>query len=135
MLERIVAEFDAKLENEQVLAEWSLEEQRILADLGPHIWSRVRAAIETECKKFPRHFLFEVQPDTEASVRGLRARKVLSVEYREASKTISYRCGKTQGYYSLRVSRQRQAEIVDPETEHTKTPEELAEEILALIFS
>lgn len=135
MLDRVIAEFDAQLEQDRDRASWRIEEQRILEDLAFPVWTSCRNAIETECKKRPRHLTFEVQPNTDAIVRSGKVRRVLSVEYRLASKSIWFKCGKVSGHYSIRIDDDRQARIWEPTHGIFTSPEEVADELLALIFA
>jgi hypothetical protein len=132
-LDRVVAKFDAQQAKNQANAAWLVEEQRILEELALPVWRAVRTALEAKCGRFPRHFVFEVQPDTEALIRSGKSRRFLTVEYLSAAKAISYQCGNTSGYISIRIDEDREAALCDHGV--FKSPEDLTEELIALILS
>jgi hypothetical protein len=135
MLDRLIAEFDAQQEHAQSETAWRVEEQRILDEIAFPVWTQCRECIKTECERHSRHLWFEVQPDTDVVVRSRKNRKVLTVEYKPASKSIRYQCGGISRHYSIRVDEERQARIWDPAHDVFKSPEDVADELLALIFT
>ena len=127
MLNRTVAQFEANEKQKQDNAASRLEERRILSELGPLIWKRFRLALNAECNKYPKHFTFEVQPDTEAVVRGPKMKK-LSVQYLPAANVISYELKGSSGTLPIRLNDDDEAMIRDGNV--FKTPEEIAENLL-----
>jgi hypothetical protein len=134
MLDRVIAEFDAQQEREQDAATWRVQEQRILDDLGLPLWMECKGCIETECQKHSRHLCFEVQPNTDAVVRSDKSGKVLSVEYCPGSHSIACQCGRISRRYLMRVNNERQAVIWDQVRNVFKSPEEIADDLLSLLF-
>jgi hypothetical protein len=136
MLDRVIAEFDAQQETKQDRAAWLIYEQRILEDLAFPLWMQCRECIEDECKKHPKYLRFEIQPNTNAVVRSEKTRKILSVEYYPNSHSIAYQFGSiTARRYAMRVSDDRQAVVWDHIQDVFKTPEEIADDLLSLIFT
>jgi hypothetical protein len=133
MLDRMIAEFEAQQEKEQDKAAWRVQEQRILEDLAFPLWMQCRKCIEAECKKHHKYLEFEVQPNTSAVVRCNR--KVLSVEYFSNSHTIAYQIGSLTRRYSMRIDDDRQAVVWDHIRNAYKSPEEIADDLLSLIFT
>ncbi len=133
MLDRVIAEFEAQQEKEQDKAAWRIHEQRILEDLAFPLWMQCRECIEAECKNHPKHLKFEVQPNTMAVVRSNR--KVLSVEYFPNSHSIAYQFGRITRRYAMRVDDDRQAVIWDHVRDVLKSPEEIADDLLSLLFT
>jgi len=134
MLDRAIAKFESEEEQERENIAWRLEEQHMLEELAFPIWETCRSAMEVECKKRPNHLTFEVQPNTDAVVRGAKSRKVLSVTYRPASKSIGFKCGGSGGHYSIRIEDDRQARFWNPNRDQFLSPEDVAEELLTLLF-
>lgn len=135
MLDRAIADFEAKQEKEQDKVAWRVHEQSILDDLAFPLWMRCRECIEAGCKKYPKYLQFDVQPDTEAVVRSNITGKVLSVEYLSKSHTIAYRLGSITRRYSIRVDDDRQAVVWDHLHDVFRSPEELSDDLLSLIFT
>lgn len=133
MLDRVIAEFEAQQEKEQDKAAWRIHEQRILEDLAFPLWMQCRECIEAGCKKHPKYLQFEVQPHTMAVVRSNR--KVLSVEYLPNSHTIGYQFGGITRRYAMRIDDDRQAVIWDRVREVFRSPEEMADDLLSLLFT
>jgi hypothetical protein len=133
MLDRMIAEFEAQQEKEQDKAAWRVQEQRILEDLAFPLWMQCREYIEAECKKHSKYLQFEVQPNMMAVVRSNR--KVLSVEYFPNSYTIAYQIGSLTRRYSMRIDDNRQAAVWDHVHNVYKSPEEIADDLLSLIFT
>ncbi len=133
MLDRVIAEFEAQQEKEQDKAAWRIHEQRILEDLAFPLWMQCRECIEVGCKKHPKHLRFEVQPMMMAVVRSNR--KVLSVEYHPNSHTITYEFGSIIRRYAIRIDDDRQAVIWDRVQDVFKSPEEMADDFLILLFT
>lgn len=135
MLDRVIAEFEAQQEREQDKTAWCIQEQRILEDLAFPLWMQCRNAIETECKKYPKHLQFEVQPNTDASVRCPTIKKNLFVEYHPNSHSITYILGAVTRRYSMRVNNERQAVIWDQDRDIFKSAQDVADDLLSLLFS
>jgi hypothetical protein len=134
MLERVIAEFEDQQEKEQDKAAWRIHEQRILDDLAFPLWMQCRESIEVGCKKHPKYLQFEVQPDTNASVRNNKTKKYLTVEYLRNSHSIAYQFGRITRRYSIRINEDRQAVIWGHVQDVFKSPEEMADDLLSLLF-
>jgi hypothetical protein len=132
MLNRTVAQFEANEKQKQDNAASRLEERRILSELGPLIWKRFRVALNAECQKYPKHFTFEVQPDTDAIVRGPKGKKLL-VQYLSAANVISYESKGASGTLPIRLDDEDEAMIRDGNV--LKSPEESAEELLEMLLA
>lgn len=135
MLEQVIAKFEAKQEKEQDRTAWRVQEQRILEELAFPLWMECRNAIEMSCNKYSKHFYFEVQPDTNAVARSTETHKVLSVEYFPNSHTIAYQVGTITHRYTMRINDNRQAVILDQTRDVFKSPQEVADDLLSLLFS
>ena len=135
MLDRVIAEFETKREREENKTAWRVQEQRILEDLAFPLWIECRECIEAECKKHPKYLHFEVQPNTSAVVRSNTTPKILSVEYFPNSHSIAYHIGRISRRYSMRVDNDRQAVLWDRANDVFKSPEEIADDLLSLLFS
>jgi hypothetical protein len=134
MLDRAIADFEAKQEKEQDKAAWRIQEQRILEDLAFPLWMQCREHIEAECKKHPKYLRFEVEPNTTASVWSTNTRKIMSVEYFPNSHSIAYQFSGITRRYSMRIDDDRQAVIWDQVHDVFKSPEEIGDDLLSLIF-
>lgn len=135
MLERVIAEFEVQQEKEQDKAAWRVDEQRILEDLALPLWMQCRVHIEAECRKHPKYFQFELQPNMIASIRSNITKKILSIEYLSNSHTIAYQFGSITRHYAMRIDDDRQAVIWDRVRDVFKSPEELADDLLSLLFT
>jgi len=132
MLNRTVAQFEANEKQKQDNAASRLEERRILSELGPLTWKRFRAALESGCMKYPKHFTFEVQPETDAVIRGPKGKK-LCVQYLPAANVISYESKGAPGTLPIRLNDEDEAMIRDGNV--FKSPEESAEELLETLLA
>jgi hypothetical protein len=135
MLDRVIAEFEAQQEKEQDKAAWRVQEQRILEDLAFPLWMQCREHIEAGCRKYSQYLEFEVEPSTSASVRGKKSKTKLSVEYCPNSHTIAYQFGSITRRYSMRINDERQAVIWDQTKDVFKSAEEIADDLLSLLFT
>lgn len=134
MLDKAIAEFESQHELGREKIAWRLEEQHMLEELALPVWEACRSAMEAECKKRPKHLTFQVEPNTDAVVRNTKSRKLLSVTYRPASKSIGFKCGGMGGHYSIRIEDDRQAHFWNHNHDQFLSPEEVAEELLTLLF-
>lgn len=132
MLNRAIAQFEATEKQKQTDTASRLQERRILSELGPLIWKRFRAALNAECLKYPKHFTFEVQPDTDAIVRGPKGKKLL-VQYLSAANVISYEFKGTSRTLPIRLNDEDEAMIRDGNV--FKSPEESAEDLLESLLA
>ena len=132
MLNRAITQFEATEKQKQTDNASRLEERRILSELGPLTWKRFRAALEAQCNQYPKHFTFEVQPDTDAVVRGPKGKK-LSVQYLPASKVIAYESKGTAKTLQIRLNDDDEAMIRDGNG--FKSPEDAAEDLLESLLA
>lgn len=133
MLERLIATIDAEAQARSIRDEKFVREQRILDEAAPRIWQSLRATLKAEAEKYPKHFTFEVQPDTEVVIRGA-SRKVLEAEYLSESKSVIFRCGQVEGERLIRLDSQSRAVICDDEAKPYPSVGFVAERLLALIL-
>jgi hypothetical protein len=132
MLNRAIAQFEAIEKQKQTDNASRLEERRILSELGPLTWKRFRAALDAECNKYPKHFTFEVQPDTEAVIRGPKGKNIF-VQYLSAANVISYESKGMSGTLPIRLNDDDEAMIRDGN--RFKSPEESAEYLLESLLA
>lgn len=131
MLERLIAAIEVEAQAQTVKDERFVREQRILDEAAPRIWKSLRDALKVEAGKYPKHFTFEVQPDTEVIIRGA---KVLEAEFLTESKAVVFRCGEVEGECVMRLDAQNRAVICDSEAKPYPSVGFVAEWMLSLIL-
>lgn len=132
MLDRAIAQFEAEEKQKQIDTASRSEERRILSELGPLVWKTFRAALEAGCGKYPKHFTFEVQPDTDAVMRGPKGKKLI-VQYLPASNVIAYESKGAAKTLPIRLNEYDEAMIRDGNG--FKTPEDVAEYLLESLLA
>ncbi len=96
MLDKMIAALEAKKYAQAVSDERFIRQQRILDDLAPRVWRKLREAFQSECKRHPEHLNFETQPEQLVQIRCSN-RQTLTVEYLSEARTVVFQCGEATG--------------------------------------
>jgi hypothetical protein len=134
-LDRAIAEAEMESRNEGLSTEKYVRERRALDEQIHGVWGKFKSAIRVKCEAKPKHLRFSVCPDTEARVERLgRSHAVLEVRLLQESGVIEFNCGGASGYCTVRLNGNNVAVICDQDGHPYPRLEDVAEEILSLLF-
>jgi hypothetical protein len=131
MLDKMIAALEAKKYTQSVSDERFIRQQRILDDLAPRVWRKLREAFQSECKRHPEHLNFETQPEQLVQIRCANG-GFLVVEYLSEARTVVFQCGEAAGEWVIGLCGDGRAAIFDGDGKPMPSEAYLADELLTL---